>query len=593
MSSTGRIWRVTRRLLAAGGVVFVTGRLIQVYGNYQKQARLPERFVLELDFDNTQIVETPGGFDFQEALRGAVKKLELKQVVEAVGSAGKDERVKGMLVSCGSEPGVSGLAQAQELRQAFQHFRQQAAGRAACIAFADSFGEAGAFGTLPYYMAAACDKVYLQPTGLLSATGLAVQTPFLRTLLDKWKIQATVIKREEYKNAANSITETDYTPAHRQATEQLLRSFMSVITSDIAIARNLTQAEVRAAVDVSPLTCPQALQRKLVDAAKYRDEALLEAKGVKKAVVALIRASGQIYAGQGPPQGLQSEPVIAAKPLCQLLDKAGTDEAIRAVVLRIDSPGGSAVASDTIHRQVQRLRDSGRVVVVSMGNLAASGGYYVAAPAHAIVAEPGTITGSIGVISAKLDVEGLLNDQGVNVSTIQEGQNAAAVSLVGGLTEEQLKQMNELVDWIYGTFVDRVASGRGMAVETVRELAKGRVWSGQDALQHNLVDALGGLTDAVRLAKALADLPVEDEAAVQVKEITADASPLQRLLKSIPGTQDLSLSSAAHLLAGLSQSPELSLPPDVRWAGSRLLKEARQSQAGPQLLCTLSAEDIR
>ncbi|KAK9830040.1 hypothetical protein WJX72_009352 [[Myrmecia] bisecta] len=543
-----------------------------------KQAvlQLPSEFVLQLDLESKQLVEAATPMSLNQALAGAPPQLQVSRVVQALHHAGGDHRVKGLLAIIGGSQSLAGLAHAQELREAVLEFRRKTGNQVPTTAYADSYGEYGTEGTSTYYFASAFDKVLMQPTGFLSTTGLAAATPFFRRFLDRWRITPNIFARGEYKNAANPFTESGFTKPHREATKGLLDGMIMHVHADVAEARGLSLKEVQMAFDKAPMLASEGVRSGLLSATAYKDEALKsvgaqapghtpsaaltpptplpsqgptvvpdpvegQAAGARQQeglpVVNLSRylaamdaslqqrVSPSEYWGRAlktwrsmdDPEPALVLPVATAggRPVVALIT---ADPYIKAVVLRIDSPGGSAVASDTIHREMVRLKAAGKPVIVSMGNVAASGGYYIAAPATKILASPATITGSIGVLMGKLNVGGLLQDQGINVETITAGgRNADAMSPFKDFAPDQRAQLNALIDAVYQEFLDRVASGRSMAMADVKRIAKGRVWTGSDALELGLVDQLGGLQDAIKVAKQAAGLPTEDEAAVLVQ----------------------------------------------------------------------------
>jgi protease-4 len=421
------------------------------------------------------------------------------------------------------------MARAQEVRDAVHDFRTH--GKPA-VAWAETFGEL-ARGTVPYYVATGFDEIWLQPSGDVCVTGVAAQVPFLREALDKARITPQLAQRHEYKNAANAFTERAFTPAHREATEHLVASVMRQLVDGIAQGRGLDAAQVRALVDRAPLPATEALQAGLVDRLGYRDEvyasvrdradadaALLYVARYARAStslparlgmaprpqIALVEVTGPIHLGRSGRRPLTgttsgSDTVTAA------LRSAAGDPSVKAVVLRVASPGGSYVASDAIWRQVTLTREAGTPVVVSMGDMAASGGYYVSMGADAIVAEPGTVTGSIGVLAGKPVVDRLLDRLGIGHESVSDGAHAQMLSPSRAFSEEEWALLNAWLDRIYDDFTAKVASSRRLPLDHVRAIARGRVWTGADAREHGLVDELGGLGTALDLARERAGLP--------------------------------------------------------------------------------------
>ncbi|DBA72260.1 TPA: hypothetical protein ACH3X2_010646 [Trebouxia sp. C0005] len=691
--------------------------------------------------------------------------MQLFKMVDALQHAGSDKRIQGVVGCIGDTQKYGGLAQVQELRNAVLGFRKLKQDDVPTVAYSDSFGEGGGSGTLGYYLASAFDQIYVQETGLVSFTGFAASTPFLRGLLDRWHIKPLGFAREEYKSVVSQYTDKEYSKANKEATRALLHSWMAQIVTDVAAARGMTTAKVMEALNMSPLSASEAATAGLLTGVSHRSDALqtllhsprsaadpatlvttnqgllmgstaakkigqaidqakaarsgsafdtsdsaaealpsathpsdsvalrptadvqdsassaqnfssaalaqspaadaelpaemssnpaensnqpqasceeqnaslvrrirAAAKPLNKAVVvqitpealdlkccpavpiskyiqvlehekhkakqkpsimqriqalqaaeeedtamavsrtpdneskpqvAVITATGIIVSGTSAP-GLRQQKQIASRELGRELQKARHDPKVKAVVLRIDSPGGSAVGSDAIYQEVVKVQQAGKPVVVSMGNLAASGGYYISASADKIVAQPGTITGSIGVAFGKFNASQALKDQGINVDTVAVGRNATAQSLFHDFTKEQRRQVNVLMDRTYGHFLSRVSAGRNMTLSETRQVAKGRVWTGEAALQHGLVDQLGGLTDAVHLAKQQAGLSQEDDA-VEVVDFPPPKSFIQLLREALSKQpQGFEMVAAAASLMG-SQLNDASILTPLVW----------------------------
>jgi protease IV len=491
-------------------------------------------------------------------------RVVLSDVLDGLRRARSDERVKALVVKVGGRS--IGLAQVQELRQAVGQFR--GAGKLT-VAWAESFGEFSA-GNVPYYLATAFDTIYLQPSGDLGLTGIAVERVFLREAMDRLGVSFQVAKRHEYKSAAEQVTERGFSAPARQATERLTASITEQLIDAITERRGLGQGDARRLINRGPFLAAQALEAGLVDALGYRDEvyasvrkqagqdAVLRYAGryqrsralaerarklptPREREVALVYATGPIRrgrSGRGPLSGgsMGSDTIAAA------LRSAAADDHVHAIVLRVSSPGGSYVASDTIWREVVRARNAGKPVVVSMGDVAASGGYYISMAADAIIAQPGTITGSIGVLSGKPVLGQLLSKAGVTTDAVTQGEHAAMFGTTHPFTEDEWALVNNWLDHIYADFTSKVAAGRGLSAEEVHELARGRVWTGADALENGLVDELGGLEQAASMARRRAGLP----AAAPLRTYPR-VRPLDRLRP--PGSSDEPAAAAAGLLA--------------------------------------------
>jgi len=475
--------------------------------------------LLEIDLTSAPIEAEPD--DLVARVRSR-HRPRLRSILRALHEAGDDGRVKGVIVKVG---GGLGFATMQEIRAGVRAF---AASGKPVVAWAETFAEGGN-GTCDYTLASGCTEVWLQPTGELGLMGVAAETRFLRGVLDKIGVEPQLDKRHEYKNAADRITRTEFTPEHREAVDRLAASAWEGAVAAIADGRRMDGAEVRRLADTAPLSATEAHDAGLVDRLGYRDEVYASVRAAagddvellfadqwrpkrrpaelirrRRDVVALVEGRGEIVSGRsrnGPRgQQLGSDTVSAA------LRAARQDDHVRAVVFRVDSPGGSAVASDTIWREVVLTREAGKPVIVSMGELAGSGGYYIACPADAIVAQPATLTGSIGVFGGKIVVSGLTERLGLSTGSVEHGAHSRMYSLQRGFTDEERERMSAMLDRVYADFVRKVADGRSMTYDAVHEVARGRVWSGADAAGNGLVDVLGGLRDATALAREKAGL---------------------------------------------------------------------------------------
>jgi protease-4 len=490
---------------------------------------VPQATVLTLNLERA-LSDGPAS----ESLSGFLGEPQpsLRDVLDALERATDDPRVKGLFVRLGGDE--IGAAQVQELRDAIAAFR--AKGKFA-IAYADSFGEFGP-GNHAYYLAAAFDQIWLQPQGLVGLTGLRAESPFFRGTLDKLDVVPSFDHRSEYKTAMNMITETGMTAAQREETEALLRSVFEQMVRAIAHDRKLDEAKVREIIDRGPLLTQEALEARIVDKVGYRDQAESEARDRAGSgaelltalaylgragrphrsgpVIAVIYGTGLIQrgGGGGPFSG---SGIMGADAVARAFDQAALDPAVKAILFRIDSPGGSVVASETIWRAVLRARERGKPVIVSMGDVAGSGGYYIAAPADKIVAEPATLTGSIGVVAGKFVTAGFWKLIGVSWGSVSTSANASMFSTLDDFTPAQHARFESFLDAIYADFKDRVAKGRKMDPAAVEAVAKGRVWTGEQAKERGLVDALGGFATALALAKEAARIPADQD--VTLKQV--------------------------------------------------------------------------
>jgi protease-4 len=514
--------------ITVGVIAVIVGGLTLAVAHWSgKAAQLPEDIVLTADLTGG-LADSAEPDAMSRLLFG--QKTTLRDFVDALARAGDDPRVKALYIQLGDDS--LALAKTQQVRDAIAAFR--AKGKFA-IAFADTFGEGGP-GMRPYYLATACDEIWLQPLGEVGITGLRSEQTFLKGLLDKLGIAASMEHREEYKTAMNLLTETQMTAAQREEIEALLTSLQDQIDRGIAAARKMQPSEIAALIDRAPLSADAAKSAGLVDRVAYRDEALalaqqragagaktmalsryLTAAGrphTKGARIALIYGTGLITRSGSEAGALTQDTEFTARAIARAFNAAVRDKNVRAIVFRIDSPGGSATASETIWREVVRARQRGKPIVVSMGDLAASGGYYVAAPADKIVAEPATLTGSIGVVGGKIVLAGLLQKLGITTDSAQRGANADMFTTTQDFSPQARQHLADELDSTYRGFKDHVAAGRHLTADAVEAAAKGRVWTGEDARRLGLVDALGGYDTALALARQAANLP--DNAPIDV-----------------------------------------------------------------------------
>jgi protease-4 len=529
---------------------------------------------LLLELDLNELPAAPGADDPLARFR-ARGRHQLRPTLRALHEAAADRHVVGLIAKVG---GALPWATMQELRLGVRAF---AASGKPTLAWAESFGEGGSGGMPAYVLATGFDEIWLQPGGGLGLLGVGVEATFVRGALDHLGIEPQFEQRHEFKNAADILMRTELTEAHRTALDRLAESIFTEAVAVIADGRGIEAVRVRELADTGPRTAPEARDAGLVDALGYRDEAYAAMRrrvGVdaellfadrwrphrrphvparRKGHVALVDVRGVIASGRSrrSPMGRQ----VGSDSVGAALRAAAKDENVRAVVLHVDSPGGSAVASDTIWREVCRVRDAGKPVVVSMGVVAASGGYYIACPAEVIVALPSTLTGSIGVLGGKMVVRELFDRLGLTTGTVSYGARSLMFSARRGFSDDERVRLAATIDAIYDDFVAKVALGRGRPVAEIEGIARGRVWTGSDALGIGLVDELGGLRDAVRIARFRSGLPAD----APVRH-ALHVAPLARLGRAkntedpravvsatIPGLSDIAAALGLPSTAGL------------------------------------------
>jgi protease-4 len=459
----------------------------------------------------------------QQMLGGEMDTLP--EMVDCIERAAEDSRIKAIdLRVQGLE---AGLARTQELRDALKHFRD--VGKP-ILAYLETVGNRD------YYLASVADEVYLMPGGMVMTTGLLADASFYRGTLDKLKIQPEMEHIGAYKSASEQWTRESMSDPQRFVTNSILDGLYAQFIDGIAASRKLAPGEVRAAVDKGMLTPEEARDAKLVDDLLYIDQvedklrkrvgaySEIKIRNYKKASgsrwygarIAVINANGAIVSGRSGSGAFGGE-FIGSETLSHMLKEAREESGIRAVILRVDSPGGSGVASDAIWRETRLYRDAKRPLIVSMGDVAGSGGYYIAMAADAIVAEPATITGSIGVISGKFNMRGLYEDWlGIHRDQIKRGENADLFSDYTGYTDAQRATVRRQMESFYKDFVHKAAEGRGKKDQEIDLVGQGRIWTGEQALEIGLVDELGGLREAIEIAKRKAGIGAHDRVSIEM-----------------------------------------------------------------------------
>jgi protease-4 len=449
----------------------------------------------------------------------------VRGLVENIRKAEADARIAGLLI-VPSTLELPFWGKVQELRDAVLDFKRSGK---PTIAFLEYGGDR------EYYLATACDRIFLLPTAQLEVNGLASYELFLRGTLDKIGAFPDMMHIGEYKTAPNQLTEKTFTPAHRETAESLNHDMFEQIVRDIATSRRKSEAEVRAMVDEGPFLPEDAVRVGLVDDLAYEDQiddkvkigahglTPLEADeyakvsatslGLNKGPrIAVIYAVGMIVPGESTYDAVNGQ-ILGSDTLVEHLRQARADASIRAMVLRVDSPGGSPTASDVIWRELMVTRHDkpDRPLVVSMSDLAASGGYYIAMPGQVVVAQPGTLTGSIGIYMGKIVTGGTFNKLGANIEAVSEGKNAEMNSPTRPYNAAERAKIQEYMQAFYDQFVEKAAQARHMTPERVDQVAQGRVWTGRQAKQVGLVDELGGLDRAIAVAKQRAKIAPDAE----------------------------------------------------------------------------------
>lgn len=470
---------------------------------------------------------------------GAVTE-SLGKALDRLEKAAEDDDVSGLVLDIESVP--VGWAKLNELRSGIERVRDAGKPVYAYMDAADAKS---------YLLAAACDKVFIPESGLIMIVGLRAEVGFYKNLFDKVGIEANMLRVGEYKSAAEPYSRTEMSPQFREELGAVIDGYYEIMVQAVAEGRGLKPAQVEKLIDEGPHTSKAAREQGLVDDLLYEDELVARiesdhpgtkvtlvkkygkkkidtdfsgfaglakfmnlmmgidesAKSSKNPKIAVVYARGVIMPGSSSSDGFAGD-VMGSTTMVQAVQKAAKDETVKAIVLRVDSPGGSALASDLIWRA---LEEADKPVVVSMGDTAASGGYYISMGADTIFAEPGTLTGSIGVVGGKLALGGMWDKLGINTSVVARGKNSGILSTTTGFTPSEEKAMQTLLNDVYEQFTTKAAKGRDMPYDKLEKLARGRIYTGRQALDVGLVDELGTLEDAVAHARKLAGLKEDDE----------------------------------------------------------------------------------
>jgi protease-4 len=477
---------------------------------------VPLHAYLEINLSGELQEIAPPDF-FKNVILG-IRPLSMNELWMNIRKATADRRIEAILLRMNLL--ACDWAKVTELRDSVLDFRKAGKKAYAYIDEAPDFDK-------EYYLATACDRIVLHPMGWLGINGIGGYVPFFKNALDKLGVRAEFEHVEEYKTAYNQFTEKGFTPAHREMMESIYGDLFSYYLKAVASARKKSEEEVRGLIDHAFFQGENALKAGLVDDLLYEDqlENLLQSGGRKLGritsdayarvspasagigigrKVALIYGIGPILNGESLPQSMGGTTVA------RWVRQARQDRSIAAIVFRVDSPGGSAVASDVIWREVF-LAKKEKPIVVSMSDVAGSGGYWISMAAHKIVAQPQTLTGSIGVLAGKFDLSALYEKLGLTTEKLAYGKEADVFSTFRPFSPEEKKIVKDEILWTYDQFLTKAAEGRNMTKDEVNAVGRGRVWTGRQAREIKLVDELGGLTKAIELAKGLAGIAREEE----------------------------------------------------------------------------------
>ena len=515
-----------------------------------------------------------------DALLSSEPKLSFGATLSGIRDAARHPAIEGLVLRIG-DPQL-GAAQLQEFGQAMDAFRQNGKWSVSYLETAGEFSR----GDAAYAVAVTADETVLSPPGEINLVGMRADVPFFAGTLDKLKIGVHVERRHEFKNAPNSFTERRLSATHREALAALVDDLQRTFIDDLAARRHVSRQVVIRWFQHGPYSAEEALKAGLVDRTGYMDQLLesLSARGANRdnmVPLATFRAATARSLDSGPTVGLitVSGPIVRGDNLDGNFDSQTTSgEITRAlaqarkadvagVVLRIDSPGGSYIASDLIRRELAVTRAKSIPVVASMANVAASGGYFVAMDANHIIAEPSTITGSIGVYGILPAFRRFFSDLlGVTFDGYQQTPHANAYSLLDGPSSARQDQLTEALDRIYADFVEKAAKARGQTTKQLDAVARGRVWSGKAALERGLVDSIGGMHEALQQVRALAKIPADAE--LTIKRFPYPDTPIAHLRALLTGAVQNSraLRTLVSQLAMLSRGEPtaVSLPPEFQ-----------------------------
>lgn len=541
--------KILLAFLAVLGALALTGAVVAwkaVSSFGPSHPDVPDATVLVVDF-TTPFRDGGHGnggglFPAQPTLRG---------VIDALDAAAEDDSIKAVIGRFGSDDRP--MAQAQELRAAIARLR--AAGKPT-YAFADSLGDMGG-SPATYYLASAFEKIWLQPSGMLGLNGFQAEVPFAHKALTDLGITAEFGQRWEYKNAMDSLIRDDMSAPQRASYDRLFQSWQMQVIETVAADRKIDKAKVNSLMQHPPMFAAEAKTAGLVDATGYWDElmtAVEDATGTRShfrlddyaaslpepgephgTVIAVIEAQGNVHRGTSEVDGSGLYSSIGSDTTAEAIRNAIDDPKVKAIVLRINSPGGDYIAADGIWRELMRARDKRLPVIATLGDVAASGGYFIAMPARKIVAQPGTITGSIGVFAGKPVLTDLWAKLGIRWDTVQTSPNATLWSPNRAFTPAERQWFDRMLDSIYADFSGKAAANRGLTTAQMDQVARGRIWTGADAKAIGLVDELGDFSTAVRIARSEAG--IADDTDVSLVPYPAPPHGLEAVLQALLGSK--------------------------------------------------------
>jgi protease IV len=518
----------------------------------EKEVKVEENSVLHLKIGNG-LTDKPSSNPFENFDFGSFKNnspMTTHEILKAIETAKTDDKIKGILIEMADMS--TGIAMAEEVRNKLESFKAESG--KFILSYSEMYSQRG------YYMASVADRVYLNPQGLIEFKGLSSQVMFFKGALEKLEVEAQIIRHGKFKSAVEPFFLDKMSDANKEQVKTYLGSIWDSYLTDISKSRNISKERLHEIADGFLARTAQAtVDLGMVDKLIYKDDLLAELveltgakdvedlkmisdskyvsavsnskyanakslKDVKKDKIAIIYAEGNIMGGNS------STGTIGSETLTEEIRKARMDEKVKAIVLRVNSPGGSALASDVIWREIV-LAKKEKPVIVSMGNLAASGGYYISCAADTIVADENTITGSIGVFGVLYNFKNMINNKlGITIDTVKIGKYSDLLSPFRPMTEGERAFMQSFVEETYDTFITRVSEGRGITKAQVDSIGQGRVWTGKDALKLGLVDVIGGLETAIEIAAKKANLEN-----YEAKAYPEPKTPIEEFMKELTG----------------------------------------------------------
>ena len=535
-------------IVAIMALVFIGGAIFTQIATMADQPKdIKSNSVLKISL-NDPLPERTNNLEVSPYDFKNTKILGIHDIVHAIEKAKDDDKIKGIYLT--TDFLNTGHASANTIRDAVVDFKESGK---FVIAYSKYYDQKA------YYLATAADKIYVSPIGLVDFRGLAAQIPFYKNMLDKVGIDMQIFYAGKFKSATEPFRRTEMSPENKMQVREYLSAIYDLMLDNISEGRNIPVPELKKiANDYLGSSANSALDAKLVDGVGYEDQALTDIRealgldkddkipmvGLKtyyanypktadykiKNKIAVIYAEGTVVDGKG---GLGS---IGDERYMDIIREVRKDDRVKAIVLRINSGGGSAMSSENIWRELSLAKEDGKKIVVSMGDYAASGGYYIACMADSIFAQSNTLTGSIGVFSMIPSLQKMMNDKlGINYDTVKTGDMSTGVSLVFDMNDAERKMMQNRTEEMYDIFLTRVSDGRGMCKEEVHKIAQGRVWTGEKAATIGLVDKVGDLEEAIESASILADL----EENYRITEYPKVKDPFEQLLEDLLQTEEV------------------------------------------------------